>query len=486
VSRLVVVSNRLPTVRAKGGVGDPEAPVGGLAAALVSALKRRPGSAWFGWNGRVLAPHAPRRATRQTTPDFTLIGLPLTQAEIDGYYLGWCNETLWPLFHSFPGEVRIDPVQQALSEQVIARFARALLPTLTADDLVWVHDYHLIPLARELRRGGFAGRIGFFLHTPWPPFEMLQMLPAPADTLAAMLDYDLVGFHVLGFLDNYVYASRRLFGATWDGFHLKIGERIQRAAAYPVGIDPTVFSPPTGPRPSAAKTELLGGDAAGLKIVLGVDRLDYTKGIPERIRAFEAFLRAEPAWKKRVLYVQVGAPSRTELPGYHRLKGEVESLAGRVNAELGEHDWMPVRYLYRAYDRNFLARLYAEADVGLVTPLRDGMNLVAEEYVAAQHETDPGVLILSRLAGAAQILKSAITVNPHAIHEVARAIGLALAMPLDERIALHAKLLPIVQSRTADAWGKNFLRDLENTRAAVGIPGGQVGGAVAPDAAAAS
>jgi hypothetical protein len=222
-----------------------------------------------------------------------------------------------------------------------------------------------------------------------------------------MLDYDLVGFHVLGFLDNYVYACRRLFGATWDGFHLRVEDRVQRAAAYPVGIDPTIFRPPDGPRSSVAKRELLGADASNLAVVLGVDRLDYTKGIPERIRAFEAFLRASPAWRKRVLYVQVAAPSRTELPGYRRLKGEVESLAGRVNGELGEHDWTPVRYLYRSYERDFLARLYAEADVGLITPLRDGMNLVAEEYVAAQHESDPGVLVLSRLAGAAQILKSA-------------------------------------------------------------------------------
>jgi len=478
MTRLVVVSNRLPTVRARG-VGDPEAPVGGLAAALVSALRQRPGSKWFGWNGRVLAPHERRRLTRRHAPDFDLVGMPLRQAELDGYYLGYCNETLWPLFHSFPGEARIDPAQAAISASVLARLARAILPTLQDDDLVWVHDYHLIPLARELRRGGFAGRIGFFLHTPWPPFEMLQMLPQPADTLAAMLDYDLVGFHVLGFLDNYVYACRRLFGATWDGFHLKVGDRVQRAAAYPVGIDPTIFRPPDSQRSAEVKRELLGADAGEMSVVLGVDRLDYTKGIPDRIRAFEAFLRAEPQWRKRVIYVQVAAPSRTELPGYRRLKGEVESLAGRVNGELGEHDWMPVRYLYRAYARDFLAQLYAEADVGLVTSLRDGMNLVAEEYVAAQHEEDPGVLLLSRLAGAAQILKSAWTVNPLAVGEVAGAIGQALAMPREERVALHRRLLPVVQSRTADAWGKNFLRDLENTRAA---PDVRAPATVGPDA----
>ncbi|HEY6853569.1 MAG TPA: trehalose-6-phosphate synthase, partial [Gemmatimonadales bacterium] len=452
MTRLVVVSNRLPSLERGGHVGEPEVPVGGLASALVSALKQRPGSVWFGWNGRVIAPAERRRRTRRRASDFDLVGLPLTADELSGYYLGHCNETLWPLFHSMPGEVRLDERAQARYASVQSRFARAILPTLAPDDLVWVHDYHLLPLARELRRGGFGGRIGFFLHTPWPPFEMWQMLPQPADLLASMLDYDLVGFHVLGFLDNYVYACRRLFGASWDGFHLRIGERVQRAAAYPVGIDPGVFAASAGPRTSEVKRALLGDDASAASIVLGVDRLDYTKGIPLRIRAFEEFLRRAPAWRKKVIYVQVAAPSRTELPGYRKLKGDVEALAGRVNGELGEHDWTPVRYLYRSYGRDFLARLYAEADVGLVTPLRDGMNLVAEEYVAAQHEADPGVLLLSRLAGAAQILKGALTVNPYAIGEVADAIGRALEMPLAERLALHERLLPVVRSRTADAW----------------------------------
>jgi len=469
VTRLVVVSNRLPSVKTGGRVGEPEVPVGGLASALVSALKQRPGSVWFGWNGRVIAPNERRRRTRRHTADFDLVGLPLTQAELEGYYLGHCNETLWPLFHSFPGEVRLDPRQLAQYTSVQSRFARAILPVLKPDDLVWVHDYHLIPLARELRRGGFGGRIGFFLHTPWPPYEMWQMLPQPADLLASMLEYDLVGFHVLGFLDNYVYACRRLFGASWDGFHLHAGERVQRAAAFPVGIEPDVFTTPTGPRATEVKRALLGGDAGDQSIVLGVDRLDYTKGIPQRIRAFEEFLRKNPQWRKRVIYVQIAAPSRTELRGYRRLKGEVEALAGRINGEMGEHDWMPVRYLYRSYGRDFLARLYAEADVGLVTPLRDGMNLVAEEYVAAQHAEDPGVLLLSRLAGAAQILKGALTVNPYATGEVADGIKQALEMPLPERLALHQRLLPVVRSRTADAWGKNFLRDLENSRVAAAM-----------------
>jgi alpha,alpha-trehalose-phosphate synthase [UDP-forming] len=480
VSRLIVVSNRLPGPPATGPhLVARETTVGGLAAAILGALRGRGDSLWVGWNGRASASarSAPLQHHRREGVD--LASFPLTTAELDGYYHGFCNQTLWPILHCFQGRVRTRLRDQATYDSVQARFADHLLPVLRRDDRLWVHDYHLIPLGQRLRERGWRGRMGFFLHTPFPPLEMWEVLPRPRALLEALFEYDVVGFHVPGFLDNYVYCARRLLGADWDGRRLAQAGRSQRAAVYPVGIDPAAWRPKPGRvaaddggedggeshaarvgEASLANIRLLRG-LQDRRMILGVDRLDYTKGIPQRLQAIERFFRRRPEWRRRAVYVQVASPSRAQVPEYAEQRRRIEATLGRVNGELGEPDWTPIRYLYRAYDRPLLARLYREADVGLVTPLRDGMNLVAKEYVAAQDPADPGVLILSHTAGAAQQLKDAVLVNAFVPADVAEGIAAALEMPLAERQRRHARLLQTVLESTAEAWADGFVQDLE-------------------------
>jgi trehalose 6-phosphate synthase len=461
VSRLVVVTNRLPSLRSAERGREAEVPAGGLASAVLGALQRVPGSLWVGWNGTTAAAGSgPTALTRARIGGVQLVGTALSTELVRDHYRGFCNATLWPLLHCFQDKVHIEPRYLRAYAQVQSRFADILLPRLRDDDLVWVHDYHLVPLGRELRERGWTGRLGFFLHTPFPPWEMCQLLPEPAAFLEALGRYDLVGFHTRSFLDNYVYCCQRLLDARWDGRVLRAGGRRQRAGLYPIGIDPEDFLPSERAPRGRARMAGLQRAVRGRRIILGVDRLDYTKGIPERILAFEEFLRTFPDWRKRVSFVQIASPSRADMPQYAEQRARVEALVGRVNGELAEHDWVPIRYLYRSYQRRQLAGFYRDTDVGLVTPLRDGMNLVAKEFVAAQEKASPGVLVLSRCAGAAEDLPEALQVNPYHPSDVAAGIERALSMPLDERRDRHAALLERVLSGTAGQWAERFTADL--------------------------
>lgn len=460
MSRVIAVSNRLPTIRAVDSAHETHVPAGGLASAVFAALRRTPGSCWIGWTG-----HAVSRARREELADRTmdavrLIGLGLSQREVSDYYLGFCNQALWPLLHCFPGSVSVKPGHEARYRSVQVRFARALRPLLRPGDLVWVHDYHFFLLGSELRRLGWNGKIGFFLHVPFPPHDLWQVLPDPRGTLEAMLEYDLVGFHVQSSLDNYLHCCRRQLGTLWDSGGLTAGSRTQRVGVYPIGIDPEAFLPPESEGEVPWQRGELARVVRGRRLILGVDRLDFTKGIPERVEAFAEFLRREPDWRKKVSFIQIAAPSRAGVPQYAQLRARTESVVGHVNAEMAEHDWVPVRYVYRTYPRKQLARFYRGAAVGLVTPLRDGMNLVAKEFVAAQRPSSPGVLVLSRTAGAAEELSEALIVNPYVAADVAAGIGRALAMPLEERRERHASLLARVLGNTASGWSTRFLTDL--------------------------
>ena len=463
MSRLIVVSNRLPALRPSGTVDEPEVPVGGLASAVLGVLRNVPGGLWFGWNGRIAEEGRPLPMTRQAATGFDLVGVPLTRTELQDYYFGYCNETLWPLFHCFQDRVKISLRQERCYRQVQARFAVTLLPLLQPDDLLWIHDYHLLYLGQELRRRGWGGRIGFFLHIPFPPHDLWQLLPNPRAALEALHEYDLVGFHVRGFLDNYLYCSQRELQAVIRDGALVAGGRSQKVGVYPVGIDPDEFLPGLGGKRPGGALPVLGRVLRGRHLILGVDRLDYTKGIPEKILGFEKFIERHPEWRRRTVLVQIASPSRTELPDYAEQRARIESLMGRINGEMGEHDWMPLRYLYRTYPRKFLARLYREAAVGLVTPLRDGMNLVAKEFVASQDPDSPGVLVLSRGAGAAERLREALIVNPFVPADIAEGIERALTMPLEERRERHGALLARVISATAGDWGRRFVGDLRGS-----------------------
>jgi trehalose 6-phosphate synthase len=460
VRRLVIVSNRLPRAGAAGSRGPIEPLPGGLISALFGAASRYPECLWFGWNGRAADRARTAPLTRQSIRGIDLAGFPLAQEDVDGYYLGFCNETLWPLLHCFQGRVRIHPEQETSYRRVQIEFARRLLPLLDPNDVVWVHDYHLILLGRELRRLGWHGSMGFFLHTPFPPHEHWQLLPEPREYLDAMLSFDLIGFQTKGSLDNYVRCSRRELEARWDGDVLTALGQVQRAGVYPVGIDPRAFRPGPERAPAATRARGLIPALRDRRLILGVDRLDYTKGIPERILAFEHFLRAYPAWLKQVVYVQVASPSRASVPEYMRQKRRVDALIGRINGEFGEHDWVPIRYLYRSYPQEFLAELYREAAAMLVTPLRDGMNLVAKEFVASQDPASPGVLILSRCAGAADEMREALIVNPLVYADVAAGINRALSMPPAERRWRHEVLFSRILTGRASEWGRRFVEDL--------------------------
>ena len=460
MSRLVVVSNRIPIPVPTGQIGELEIPAGGLASALFTALRSRPGSLWVGWNGKIEARKQLGNVSRFNLRNTELLGIPFSQVEVEDYYHGFCNMVLWPLFHSFQDRTRIEDREQEAYRRLQVRLAQTLRPLLHHADRVWVHDYHLIALGRELRRLGWRGRMGFFLHIPFPAHVLWQVLPEPRGFLEALLEYDVVGFQTEGYRDNYLYCCQQELGALWDGRSLSCQGRRQRVGVYPVGINANDFAPVSG-EAAQPRRGVLGKVVRGRRLILGVDRLDYTKGIPDRIRAYERFLKGYSQWKKKVSFIQIAAPSRTAAVHYQEEKRKIEALVGRVNGEMASHDWVPIRYLYRTYSRPELARFYREADVGLVTPLRDGMNLVAMEYVASQNPESPGVLILSRSAGAARQLPEALIVNPFVPSSVADGLAQALAMPLEERRDRHRALLMRIRQHSVGSWGDRFIRDLD-------------------------
>lgn len=463
-SRLVVVSNRLPSIEADAD-GFRHRPVGGLANAIESALSRsKGGGLWMGWSGALTRQREGQLSETDVTESVKLIGIDLTRREHTAYYNGFSNNTVWPLFHSFPTLAHLSSWQLEVYRSVNEMFAKALTSLLEENDIVWVHDYHLMLLGEELRRFGWKKPIGFFLHTPFPGLDIFAVLPRHLDFLKAFLAYDLMGFQTSMHRDNYVYACRRALGAEWDGEHLSWNGRRQRVGVYPVGIDVEKFLPTEIPPPRGEIGRTLRFRTGERNIIVGVDRLDYTKGMPERVLAFEALFRLQPKLKGKVSFVQISSPSRTEVAQYREQRQVIDSLVGRINGELGEHDWQPIRYLYRSYTQDELIEFYREACVGLVTPLRDGMNLVAKEYVASQNPEDPGVLVLSSFAGAAEELTEAVIVNPYLPEDTAQGIADALAMPLEERRERHAALLERIKARTAQKWSEDFVADLKLTR----------------------
>ncbi len=461
-SRLVVISNRLPALE-KDAQGGRRKPVGGLATALEAALSQsEAGGLWMGWSGKTLKT---RRAPNiQDAPEgnLRLMGVDLTSREYEAYYNGFCNNTIWPLFHNFPTLAKMSGWQLEVYRSVNAMFANQLIPQLQENDLVWAHDYHLMLLGDELRQAGWGGRLGFFLHIPFPSLDNLAILPDFMRFLLAMQEFDLIGFQTRTYMDNYVQACKRALGSEWDGYVLRTGERFQRVGAYPIGIDVNRFLPDSTFADRNPRKKSLRDSFGGREIIIGVDRLDYTKGMPERILAFEKLLSTNPKLRKKISFMQISSPSRTQVPEYIEQKQRMDSLVGRINGEMGEHDWEPIRYLYRTYTQDKLTEFYRDSRVGLVTPLRDGMNLVAKEYIAAQYPDNPGTLVLSRFAGAVEELEEAVIVNPYLPEDTAQGIALALEMSLEERIDRHQAMLKKISHQTVNKWARDFLFDLQS------------------------
>lgn len=463
--QLLAISNRLPHLRGAAGVPDHQdrkKSVGGLVSALEPALVERNGL-WLGWNGHFVSGSEPGFVMMddETRPSLAWIDFP--RDWYAKYYKGLCNRALWPLFHSFPGHGRFALEDWECYEQVNDAFAAAAVDLVGSDTPIWVHDYHLLLVANALRKRGHRGPVGHFLHIPFPGVDMFSLFPWAGKLLDAMLDFDLLGFHTPGHVNNFRQCVGALSPAkVSDDVILHHGRRI-RVRAFPIGIIPEDFQHPQPSELTEEISAILSPYSRSRKI-LGVDRLDYTKGIPERLLAFGRMLELFPEWRGKTSFLQVSVPTREDVPEYAEQRSRVETVVGRINGEFGEADWVPIRYLYRSYSRDQLAFLYRSADVGCVTPLRDGMNLVAKEYVAAQNPENPGVLVLSSFAGAAQEMPDAVLTNPWYVDGLARDLDRALRMPLEERKSRHARLLASVTRSTALTWARDFLTTLEACR----------------------
>ena len=463
---LLVVSNRLPDLRhVEGDDGERKRSVGGLVSALEPALRSR-GGMWLGWSGKTVSSSEPITtgiAEQDESSGVQLAWVDYTESWYRNYYAGFCNGTLWPLFHSFPTRVEMSDAGWSAYREVHEAFADLAAPHTSSRATIWAHDYHLLLFAHVMRQRGHRGPMGHFLHIPFPALDIFAMLPWAAQLMDALLDFDLLGFHTPQHVANFLSCASALLPAKVSDDVVKHRGRETHVAALPIGIVPDAFQ--ESPEPAVVE-EIEGmmrtlGEA---KLVLGVDRLDYTKGIPERLQAFGRMLEMFPEWRGKVSLVQISVPSRADVPLYAEQRATIESIVGRLNGEFGEATWIPVRYLYRSYGKQQLAQLYRSAAVGYVTPLRDGMNLVAKEYVAAQDPEDPGVLLLSQFAGAAVEMQDAVLTNPYHIDGMARDLDRALRMQRDERKARHTKLLATVQRSNAVTWAESFLDALAACR----------------------
>jgi len=449
--RLVVVSNRVGPLSDSGKAG-------GLAVGLADALKAR-GGVWFGWSGETSELGTGSELHRQAVGDVELITVDMTEQEQEEFYGGYANTTLWPLMHYRLDLASFERRFEATYRHVNERMAARLSPLLTDEDTLWIHDYHYLLMGSELRRSGFSGPIGFFLHIPFPSPEIFAALPNANEIVRSMVDYDVIGFQTDRDCRNFVrYVVEELGGTQVDADTVRLGDRTTIAGAFPIGIDAEGFEKLARSADAVALRKKLYTMLEGRKQVLGVDRLDYSKGIPERFRAFAELLDHYPENRGKASLLQIAPLSRAELETYRDLRRELEELAGNINGRFGMLDWTPIRIMTRGFTRRALAGICRASRVGLVTPLRDGMNLVAKEYVAAQDPADPGALVLSRFAGAAKELQGgALMVNPHDPVDVASALQKALIMPLDERRSRWETMRKPVFSTTAQSWCRSFL-----------------------------
>ncbi len=451
MSRLVVISNRVAPIR------EGKVAAGGLAVGIHDALRQN-GGIWFGWSGEVN--NLPEVKSEQVG-NINYVTLSLNKQDYDQYYRGFSNATLWPIFH-----YRIDLARYSREEyygyrRVNAMLVEKLKPLLRPDDIIWVHDYHLIPFAEACRAQGIRNRIGFFLHIPFPAPEILTAIPPHNELLKTLCYYDLIGFQTetdrLAFQD---YITREVRGVIErDGSLTAYGQNF-RAGVYPIGVVPDEIRHLS--EAYRARRLTVGRNRAGdlRKTIISVDRLDYSKGLVERFNAYQEFLDRFPEHRRNVEFIQIAPTSRSDVKTYQAIRQQLESEAGHINGRYADLDWTPVHYLNKSHERRVLMGLFHNAEVGFVTPLRDGMNLVAKEYVAAQDPENPGVLVLSRFAGAASELSAALIVNPYDCIGMAEALDRALRMPLAERKDRWETMMQSIRRFDLDAWRDNFLRDL--------------------------
>jgi trehalose 6-phosphate synthase len=455
---LVVVSNRV----ARGKANEPM--TGGLAAALLPVVENS-GAIWVGSSGRV-------RDGSQKEPfaEIEALGagalamLDLPAAHYGGYYEGFANSALWPALHSRADLIRASNGDYLSYREVNAFMARALLRFKKPDTAYWVQDYHFLALGAELRKLGVTQPLGFFLHTPWAGRSIIEGVPNHRELIESMLAYDLIGFQTRDDWENFVsYIESNLGLVAQDGVITSHFGRTH-VAVFPIGIDPEKFAQQAAKAVAHPDVSRLRRSLDGEKLAIGVDRLDYSKGLINRINAFDRMWTVQPTLARTVSLLQIATPSRGAIEAYGNLQSELARLVSDVNGRHGEVDWTPIRYLNKGFSQTVLAGLYRTAQVGVVTPLQDGMNLVAKEYVAAQNPADPGVLVLSKFAGAANELDTALLVNPHDIDGMARTIATALTMPLIERRMRWEAMMERLRSSTIHGWFADFVDALQATR----------------------
>lgn len=445
MARLVMVSNRVIDFNAAQQAG-------GVGVAIYNTLERHSGF-WFGWDGQIDETDSePLEPKSITVGGHTTVTEPLTPADYNDYYLGYSNSVLWPVFHNRLDLAQFEAGYYSRYIEVNARFARHLAALLRPDDIIWIHDYHLVPMAMELRKLGVENPIGFFLHIPVGPAQALLAIPENKEIARALGAYDLIGLQTQSDVRNLIdFLQQSVYGRLLPSGRIRVQDAELDIGCFPVGIDPKDFAFGAGEAEALAATD--NGDVSR---IIGIDRLDYTKGLPQKFKAYGKFLEEFPEYRKRIVLSQFAPPTRESVEAYADIKAELESLAGSINGLYGELDWVPINYIHRTIPRSELRDIYRTSRVCLVTPLMDGMNLVAKEYIASQDPADPGVLILSKFAGAAEQLSDAVLVNPYDLNDIVQGLKTALDMPLAERQARYGKLVKIVLKSDADAWGASY------------------------------
>ena len=452
--RLIIVSNRVARPK-KGG-----AAAGGLAVGVLAALKER-GGVWFGWNGKL-------SATEASAPEIFSDGaidyatISLNRKDYEHYYNGYSNRVLWPVCHYLLDFMKYDAADFDGYRRVNAVFAHRLMSILKPNDMIWVHDYHLIPLAAELRQAGVENPIGFFLHVPFPSYEAFRAVPGHEYLLRCLCAYDVLGFHTASDLAAFETCIREpIVGAEFRDNHvIEVPGGRLIADVFPIGIDVDEIMQLAQSAQSSLRVKRMVKSLDGRDLIMGVDRLDYSKGLKQRLLSFERLLERYPNTKSYVTMMQIAPPTRTGVRAYDEIRMELEQASGRINGRFSESDWVPIRYLNTGVPRKPLMGFFRNAKVGLVTPVRDGMNLVAKEFMASQDPTNPGMLVLSSLAGAARELTDAIIVNPYDRDDVADGIATALTMSLDERKRRYESMIEVLRQNDITAWRTRFVSAL--------------------------
>lgn len=461
--QILVVSNRLPLVVEQDDSGWQAKPASGGLVTALDPVMRRVNGLWVGWPGNAQqAPHAELLERFALEHGYRMAAVSLSEEDVELYYRGFSNETLWPLFHDLLGRCNFDLRTWERYQQVNDQFARVIAEHAEAEQLIWVHDYQLALVGRLLRKRGVSNRLAYFLHIPFPSFDLFRRLPWKKELLEGLLSYDLLGFQTLRDRRNFVACVREMYPEIQADIRrrvtiLDMGERQVRVGHFPISIDFEQFNRQAQQKQVEEAAWYLHEHYQGRQLLLGVDRLDYTKGIPDRFLAFERALEKYPELRRQASLIQVVVPSRTLVPDYQNLKELLDQLAGRINARFSEHGWVPIHYLYRSLDVTQLLAHYRSCEIALISPLRDGMNLVAKEYCAASVEEN-GVLILSEFAGAAaQLGSQALLVNPFDIEGTADTIWQAYRMPVEERQKRMRQLRAEVRRNNVDRWVEQFV-----------------------------